>query len=556
MPDWFEKMTFGSLPDHAARKYGEREALCFKGKRWNFKQLSEDVDRAAKGLIHLGIQPGDKVSLWIPNRPEFIHLFFGLAKIGAIIVPINTFLRTSDTAYLLKQSNSSTLITVDQSGPINYLSMASEMLPSLGKEGGKEISDPEFPDMKRIVIISDEHYDGTYSWWDILSQGDTVSDEILQERSDAVDPDSNVFIMYTSGTTGFPKGVMHCHNLIRNITDRANRMAATCEDVILMYLPLFHAFGLYEGPMMSIITGARQVLTERFDPAECMVLIEQEKVSLIHGFDTHFKDLVEFQEKSPHDVSSLRTGLLASGMNSSVPIARKANKILCPDFISGFGMSEIGVGAFLSFLTSTKEQRCEASGFPSPGYEIKVVNPETGEGQPEGIPGEILVKGYMVMKGYYNKPEETAKAIDSEGWLHSGDMGVMRKDGHLRFVGRIKEMLKTGGENVDPMEVEAYLLGHPGIHQVAIVGYPDERLSEVGVAFVQLEPDESIAEAEVIDYCRGKIASFKIPRHVIFIEEYPMTASGKIKKVTLKQMALEQLTSMLHKNMRKFCETH
>ena len=542
MADWFEKMTFGSLPDHAARKHGEREALYFKGSRWNFKQLADSVDRAAKGLIRLGIQPGDKVSLWVPNRPEFIHLFFSLAKIGAIIVPINTFLRTSDTAYLLKQSNSSTLITVDQSGPINYLSMVSEMLPSLGKAGEKEVSDPEFPDMERIVILSDENYDGTYSWPDILDQGDIVSDEILQGRSDAVDPDNSVFIMYTSGTTGFPKGVMHCHNVIRNITDQANRMAVTCEDVIMMYLPLFHAFGLYEGPMMSILTGARQVLTERFDPAECMALIEQEKASLMHGFDTHFKDLVEFQEKSPHDVSSLRTGLLASGMGSSVPIARKANRVLCPGFISGFGMSEIGVGASLSFLTSTEEQRCEASGFPSPGYEIKVVNPETGEEQPEGTLGEILVKGYMVMQGYYNKAEETARAIDNEGWLHSGDMGVMRKDGHLRFMGRFKEMLKTGGENVDPMEVEAYLLGHPAIHQVAIVGYPDERLSEVGVAFVQLEPDEDLTETEVIDYCRGKIATFKIPRHVIFVEDYPMTASGKIKKVTLKEMALEQLS--------------
>lgn len=541
MADWFEKMTFGSLPDHAARKYGEREALYFKGSRWNFKQLAGSVDRAAKGLIRLGIQPGDKVSLWVPNRPEFIHLFFGLAKIGAIIVPINTFLRTSDTAYLLKQSNSSTLITVDQFGPINYLSMVSEMLPSLGNAGEKEVSDPEFPDMERIVILSDENYYGTYSWPDILDQGDIVSDEILQKRSDAVDPDNSVFIMYTSGTTGFPKGVMHCHNVIRNITDQANRMAVTCEDVIMMYLPLFHAFGLYEGPMMSIVTGARQVLTERFDPAECMALIEQEKASLMHGFDTHFKDLVEFQEKSPHDVSSLRTGLLASGMGSSVPIARKANRVLCPGFISGFGMSEIGVGACLSFLTSTEEQRCEASGFPSPGYEIKVVNPETGEEQPEGTPGEILVKGYMVMQGYYNKLEETARAIDNEGWLHSGDMGVMLKDGHLRFMGRFKEMLKTGGENVDPMEVEAYLLGHPAIHQVAIVGYPDERLSEVGVAFVQLEPDEDLTEVEVIDYCKGKIATFKIPRHVIFVEDYPMTASGKIKKVTLKEMALEQL---------------
>jgi fatty-acyl-CoA synthase len=538
MADWFEKMTFGSLPGRAAMKFGDREALFFNGIRWSFTQLAESIDRAAKGFIHLGIQPGDKVGLWVPNRPEFIHCFFGLAKIGAVIVPINTFLRTSDTAYLLKQSNSSTLITVDQSGPINYASMVHEMLPSIREAPEKGISDPGIPDLQRVVILSERAYEGTYSWPGVLEQGDVISDETLERRSDAVDPDGTVFIMYTSGTTGFPKGVMHCHNVIRNITDQANRLAVTPHDVIIMYLPLFHAFGLYEGPLMSLVTGARQVLTETFDPPESLRLIEREKATLIHGFDTHFKDLVELQEKSPKDVSSLRTGLLATGMSSSIPIARRVHEVLCPGLVSGFGMSEIGVGACLSFLTSTEEQRREASGFPSPGYEIKVVDPETGEEQSRGTPGEILIRGYMVMQGYYDKPKETANTIDSSGWLHSGDMGVMREDGHLRFIGRFKEMLKTGGENVDPMEVEAYLLGHPAVHQIAIVGFPDERLSEVGVAFIQLKPGKSMTENDVTSYCRGKIATFKIPRHVIFVEEYPMTASGKIKKVTLKEMAL------------------
>ena len=204
-------------------------------------------------------------------------------------------------------------------------------------------------------------------------------------------------------------------------------------------------------------------------------------------------------------------------------------------------MSEIGVGASLSFLGSSDEQCCEASGFPTPGCEIKVINPDTGKEQPVDTPGEILIRGYLVMQGYYNNPEETAQAIDEDGWLHSGDMGMMRRDGHLRFMGRFKEMLKTGGENVDPVEVEAFLLTHPGIAQVAIVGYPDDRLSEVGVAFIVLEAGNRLAEGEVLDYCKGKIASYKIPRHVIFVEDYPMTASGKIKKTDLREMALKQI---------------
>ena len=541
MADWFEKVTFGSLPNRAARKYGDKEALCFKDRRWSFSQLAGDIDRAAKGLIYLGVQPGDKVCIWVPNRPEFIHIFFGLAKIGAVVVPINTFLRTSDTAYLLKQSNSTTLITVDKSGPIDYLAMVDEMLSSDGFVSHKEISHPEFPDLKRVVILSENKYDGMVSWPEVLEEHNSVSNETLMKRSDAVDPDKTVLIMYTSGTTGFPKGAMHSHCVIRNISDEINRLAVTPEDVILMYLPLFHVFGLYEGPLMSLISGARLVITERFDAAECLSLIEQEGATMIHGFDTHFKELVESQEKSPKDVSSLRSGLFASGMSSSATIAHRAHKVLCPSLSSAFGMSEVGVGACISFPTATVEQRCEASGYPLPGYEIKIINPITGKEHPTGTPGEILIRGYMVMQGYYNKPEETAKTIDSDGWLHSGDMGVMRHDGHLRFMGRFKEMLKTGGENVDPMEVEAYLLNHPSIHQVAIVGYPDERLSEVGVAFIKLQPGDNLTQDDIINYCKGKIATFKIPRYVIFVDDYPMTASGKIKKVELKEMALERL---------------
>jgi fatty-acyl-CoA synthase len=293
--------------------------------------------------------------------------------------------------------------------------------------------------------------------------------------------------------------------------------------------------------LLSLVSGARLILTERFDPAESLSLIESERATLIYGFETHFKGLNEQQEGDPKDLGSLRSGFVATGMNSSIPVAYKAHDLLCPGFISGYGMSEIGVAAAISFPTSTKEQRCEASGYPSPGYEYKIINPETGAEQPTGTAGEILVRGYLVMQGYYNKPEETAKTIDLGGWLHTGDMGLMRPDGHLRFVGRYKEMLKIGGENVDPMEVEAYLLTHPAVHEAVIVGYPDDRLTEVGAAFIQIASGKGLTEDEVIRHCKGNIATFKIPKYVVFVDEYPMTASGKIKRVALKEMALEQL---------------
>jgi fatty-acyl-CoA synthase len=304
-----------------------------------------------------------------------------------------------------------------------------------------------------------------------------------------------------------------------------------------MYLPLFHLFGFSEGLLMSMVTGARQVLTETFDPRESLDLLVRERATILHGFDTHFKELIEALERSPHEVPRIRTGILASGMSSSMPIARRARQVFGP-LVSGYGMSEVGAGAAIGALDSTEEQSVEASGYPAPGYEIRVIEPATGKDQPVGVPGEILVRTYMLMQGYYNKPEETARAIDEDGFMHTGDMGVIRPDGYLRFMGRYKDMLKIGGENVDPMEVEAFLMRHPAINLAAVVALPDARLSEVGVAFVRLEPGHALREAEVIDYCRGKIASFKIPRHVVFVDEFPMTGSGKIQKVKLRADAI------------------
>src|SRR6266478_1881007 len=471
MGDWFPKQTLGSLPERAAERWGAREALYFKGRRWSFAELSAGVDRLARGLIGLGVRRGEKVALWMVNRPEFIEAMFAVMKIGAV-------------------------------------------------------RENRFEHLRLVVSAGDEPRAETLHWSAAQAAGDAVDEAALRARTDAVDPDATAFFMYTSGTTGFPKGAMHDHAIIRNLVDRAFRMAVTPADTIMMYLPLFHLFGFSDGALMSILTGARQVLTETFDPAESLGLVEQERSTILHGFDTHFKELMEAHERFPRDVSSVRTGILATGMSSSVAIARKARKVL-GRFLSGYGMSEFGVGAALSALDSTEEQCTEASGYPAPGYEIRVVDPATGLDQPSGVPGEILVRSYMTMQGYYGKPAETERALDREGWLHSGDMGIVRTDGHLRFMGRYKDMLKIGGENVDPMEVEAFLMSHAAINLAAVVGLPDDRLSEVAVAFLQLTPGCTLTEREVIEHCRGRVATFKIPRHVAFVDEFPMTSSGK-----------------------------
>ena len=528
-------ITLGALPEGAARRWGAREAVYFRGRRTSFAELAAGVDRVARGLIALGVQPGDRVALWLLNRPEWIEIAFAAMKIGAVLVPVNTRLRTDDVAYIVDQSGASTLIIAERSGPIDYLGMVRELVPAAAPPGGGRL-----PQLRRLVVLGDEPRPATTSWRALLEQGAAVTPAALAERAAAVEPSALAFLMYTSGTTGFPKGAMHDHAMVRNVTDRAFRLAITEQDAIMMYLPLFHLFAFSEGMLISMVSGARQILTESFDPDESLALIATERATVLHGFDTHYKELLDAHARHPVDVSSVRTGICAAGMSSSVPIARRARALFGP-LLSGYGMSEFGVGAAIGSLDSTEEQSCEASGYPAPGYEIRVIDPQTGRDQPTGTPGEILVRGYTLMRGYYDKPEATAAAIDAEGWMHTGDMGLLRADGHLRFVGRYKDMLKIGGENVDPMEVEAYLMGHPAIDLAAVVSYPDPRLSEVGVAFVRCRAGQTITEAELVAHCRGRIASFKIPRHVFVVDEFPMTSSGKIQKVKLREEALSRM---------------
>jgi fatty-acyl-CoA synthase len=539
--EWLDTPTLGSLPERIARRHGGREAIYFKGKRWTFAELSANVDRVASGLIAFGVKPGDRVALWMVNRPEFIEAAFAVFEIGAVLVPINTRFRTEDTRYVVGQSGTSALIVGERSGPIDYLGMVRQLVPSLDGAADAEIHDVSLPQLRRVIVLGEDERPGTISWRRLVADGRSVTDAALRTRADAVDPDAIAFLMYTSGTTGFPKGAAHDHIIVQNVADQASRMGITHTDTIMMYLPLFHLFGFSEGMLMSLVTGARQILTETFDPEESLRLIASERATIVHGFDTHLKELMEAHERAPQDLSSFRTGLLAAGMASSTPIARKARKLFGP-FCSGYGMSECLAGAGLSFLDSTEEQCVEASGFPGPGYELRIVDPATGQDQPTGTPGEILVKSRMLMRGYYEKPDETAKMIDRDGWLHTGDMGLLREDGHLRFMGRYKDMLKIGGENVDPMEVEAFLMGHTAINLAAVVAFPDSRLSEVGVAFVRPEPGQTLGEKDVFEHCRGKIASFKIPRHVIFVDDFPMTSSGKIQKVKLRDEALRKIT--------------
>ncbi|MBT4690811.1 MAG: AMP-binding protein, partial [Rhodospirillaceae bacterium] len=498
---------------------------------------------------------GDRVGVWLNNCPEWVHLIFAIARAGAIMVPINTRFRTDDAAYIIGQAECSTLITHDTSGPIDYWAMVREMVPDYerGETGTSGVvASKAFPHLQRIIIKTTDPAAnpglGARHWREIAGGGqaeptpEPALTAELERRAAAVRPTDPAFIMYTSGTTGFPKGVVRHHSFLRNQAERVRIMGTTEADLMYNYLPLFHIFGYVDGPLSSMATGNRQILTETFDPEACLDAVEREGVTLICGFETHLKGLMEAQERRARDLSSLRTGLFAVGTHSAVPVTRKALKVLAPlRPITAYGMTEIGANAALSFLDSSDEQICETSGYPCEGFDIRVIDPETGSDQPAGTPGEIILKSYNLMLGYYKKPGETAQTYDADGWFHSGDMGYLRADGYLRFLGRYKDMLKIGGENVDPMEVEGYLQGHPDVAQAAVVGHPDDRLTEVAVAFVAPRPGRNPSQADILAYCRGQIASFKIPRHVLFIPHLPMTSTGKVRKVELRQQALETL---------------
>lgn len=540
MVEWYPKERLGDLPAEAARRWGGREALVCEGRRWIYADFDREIDRAARGLIALGVERGEHVALWMNNRAEWLFLVFAIAKVGAVLVPLNTRYRTDDVAYTVRQSDSGTWISIDRAGPVDYAAMLAEVLPGLAAQDPRAAAIESFPKLRRLVAVGESEVPGMLGWGAMLAAGEAVSDAALAARAAVVDPDEPVMIGYTSGTTGHPKGVLHSHVMIRNMRERANRIGLTFEDVIVNPLPLSHMYGFSEAGLISVISGCKHVLLDRFDADECMRLVEAEKGTITHGFDTHYKEYLDSLAKTPRDISSLRFGTFPSGMTSSIRIARRVQEEIAPTF-TGWGMTETFTFATMSFGTSTPEQRSDASGFPAPGFEIKVVEPESGHEVAVGEEGELLIRGYMITQGYYEKPEETAEAIDADGWLHTGDTVVLRADGHIRFVGRFKDQLRVGGENVSPAEVEAFLMAHEAVDQVAVVGFPDSRLGEVAVAFVVPVACRTVTSAGIAAFCKGRIASFKIPRHVLSVDAFPMTASGKVQKHRLCALALDLL---------------
>ena len=461
------------------------------------------------------------------------------------MLPLNTRLRAHDLEYALGASDSTTLVLADRAGPVDLLEPVLEIEPGL-RDGplGDARGERRCPLLRRVIVdrspdpTDAARLPGVLSWESVLRRGEEVPAERLEATAAAVDPDAPALIMFTSGSTGNPKGVVHGHRLVRNVTDQANRLGIGPRDRTLMYLPLFHVFGMYDGAVMMPLAGTTVVLMERFEPDAALRLVEAERCTLIHGFDTHFTDLLSSPELERCDTTTLRGGVLLTGMQSSVPVARAVQRRLCPT-VSAWGMTEVGGCACLGSPADDEERRCTDSGVPLPGYEFRIVDPDTEAVLGAGETGELQCRSYMLLLEYYRNPEATAAAYSADGWFRTGDRVLLHADGSIRFLGRYKDVLKVGGENVDPFEVEAFLETHPAVAAVQVVAAPDPRLSEVPVAFVILRAGHAPEPAALLDFCRGRIAGFKVPRRCFLVSEFPMTASGKVQRFRLRDVAAQ-----------------
>lgn len=477
------------------------------------------------------------------NRAEWIFAAFAALDIGAVLLPINTALREQDLAFILRHSQCRVLVMAPRSGPVDYTAVLDAVAPELHDAAPGPLRLESLPALRWVVMLDvDRSERGYVSWADFV---ETLGGEAECDRlRSAVSPDALAVAMYTSGTTGTPKGVMHSHHGIRNVVDQANRMNVRGSDVLLMFLPLFHAYAFYEGPLLSLVTGARCVLLPRFDAGDALAALERHRATMCFGFSTHFSDLMDHPDFETTDRSSLRVSIMAVGPASMESVGRRVARGFGGRVISGYGMTELGPGAALGFLDEDEDHGAATSGYPLPGYEFRTIDPVTGAVQPRGTPGEVLIRGYQVTEGYLDEPVLTAAAIDADGWLHSGDVGIIQQDGYLRIVGRYKDMLRVGGENVDPAEVEALYAQHPCVKVAALVPVPDARLDEVGCLCVVRADAAGSADAlraELLHYVDTRLAAHKRPRHVAFVDELPMTASGKLQRHVLRDIAVVSL---------------
>jgi len=537
-------LTVGALLDHVAGKFPDHEALVYpeRGLRYSYREFNERCRQVAKGLMGMGVKKGDHVSIWANNVPEWVVLQFASAKIGAVLVTVNTSYKSAELEYILKQSDSSTLFLVQGFKDTDYVRTVGEVMPELASSQPGRLASARLPFLKNLVFLGGGAQAGMFGFDQMVAMGQGIPDAELDAVERGLSAHEVINMQYTSGTTGFPKGVMLTHfNVVNNGFNIGECMRFTEKDRLCIPVPFFHCFGCVLGVMACVTHGSTMVPVETFDPLKVLQAVEKERCTAVHGVPTMFIAELEHPEFSKFDLTSLRTGIMA-GSNCPIEVMRRVIRDMHASEITiAYGQTESSPVITQTRTDDPLELKVSTVGKVLPNVELKIVDIETGAALPPGKQGELCTRGYLVMKGYYKMPEETAKAIDADGWLHTGDLAVMDENGYCKITGRIKNMIIRGGENIYPREIEEFLYTHPKISDIQVYGVPDRKYGEQVMAAIVLKGGCTMTEEEVRDFCRGRIANYKIPKYVRFVDSYPMTASGKIQKFKLREMAIREL---------------
>lgn len=536
-------ITIGDLLDDTAGQNPQKEALVYHqlGLRYSFAEFQALCNHAARGFMSLGIEKGENIAIWATNVPEWVISQFATAKMGGVLVTVNTSYRTHELEYLLNQSQATTLLLIDSYRDADYLAMIREICPELAACEPGQLQSARLPHLKNVIFIGEERQPGMFLWSDLMERASQVSEEERIARQQLTHPDDVINMQYTSGTTGFPKGVMLSHtNIVNNAIKVAECQQLGAEDRVCIPVPFFHCFGCVMGTLACVATGATMVPVISFDPGTVLDVVEHERCTALYGVPTMFIAELNHPTFAERNLTTLRTGIMAGSPCPIEVMKNVVEKMGIRDITIAYGQTESSPVITQTRANDSIERRVATVGRVHEDVEAKVIDPITGETLPCGVQGELCTRGYHVMKGYYNMPEQTSKAIDGEGWLHTGDLATVDEDGYFRITGRLKDMIIRGGENIYPREIEEFLYSHPKILDVQVVGVPDAVYGEQVLACIRVKPEETLTEKEVRAYCEGKIARFKIPQYIQFVTEYPMTASGKIQKFKLREQAIQE----------------
>jgi fatty-acyl-CoA synthase len=538
-------LTIGDMFDQTVEKFPDHPALISRQQniRLTYRELQAQVNQCAKGLLHMGFQKGQRIGIWSPNRAEWCITQFATSKIGVILVNINPSYRLHELEYALKQSGCSAIVISPAFKTSNYTEMITVLAPELAQCAPGQLKAEKLPDLTTVIRMSSEKVPGMFNWDELMEMGASISDEQLNERQRQQEFDDPINIQYTSGTTGFPKGAtLSHHNILNNGYFMARLQNFTHKDKLCIPVPLYHCFGMVMGNLGCITHGATMIYpAEGFEPLAVLQTVEEEQCTALYGVPTMFIAELAHPDFAKFNLTSLRTGVMA-GSPCPVEVMKKVISLMHMSEVEiCYGMTETSPVSTQTRIDSPLDKRVGTVGVIHPHLEIKIIDPATSQIVPIGETGELCTRGYSVMLGYWNNEQATAGAIDKARWMHTGDLATMDVEGYINIVGRIKDMIIRGGENVYPREIEEFLYTHPKVSDVQVIGVPDARYGEEIMAWVKVNAGEQITEEELKEFCKGQIAHYKIPRYIKFVDDFPMTVTGKIQKFLMRQTSIEDL---------------